>query len=85
MFVDGCYWHGCPDHHTKPATNPEYWADKIARNIERDAETTDYLEQEGLDGPEILGTRGPGVGGPIACRSRSARHSEGKRTNPING
>ena len=47
VFVDGCYWHGCPEHHTQPATNPEYWADKIARNIERDAETTDYLQQAG--------------------------------------
>ena len=47
VFVDGCYWHGCPEHRTQPATNPEYWADKIARNIERDAETTDYLQQAG--------------------------------------
>ena len=47
VFVDGCYWHGCPDHHTQPATNAEYWAAKIAGNIERDAETTAYLEQAG--------------------------------------
>lgn len=47
MFVDGCYWHGCPDHYTQPATNRKYWADKIARNIERDAETTAYLQQAG--------------------------------------
>ena len=47
MFVDGCFWHGCPDHHTQPATNSPYWADKIARNVERDAETTKYLRQAG--------------------------------------
>ena len=47
VFVDGCYWHGCPEHHTQPATNSEYWADKIARNVERDAETTDRLQQAG--------------------------------------
>ena len=47
VFVDGCYWHGCPEHHTQPATNSEYWAAKIARNIERDAETTAYLNQAG--------------------------------------
>ena len=47
MFVDGCYWHGCPDHYTQPATNRKYWADKIARNIERDAETTAHLQQAG--------------------------------------
>ena len=47
VFVDGCYWHGCPEHHTQPATNSEFWADKIARNVERDAETTTYLQQAG--------------------------------------
>ena len=47
VFVDGCYWHGCPDHHTQPATNAQYWADKIARNVERDSETTAYLQQAG--------------------------------------
>ena len=47
VFVDGCYWHGCPDHHTQPATNSQYWANKIARNVERDNETTAYLQQAG--------------------------------------
>ena len=47
VFVDGCFWHGCPDHGTRPATNSQYWDDKIARNIERDAETTTYLRQAG--------------------------------------
>ena len=47
VFVDGCYWHGCPEHHTQPATNSEYWADKIAGNISRDAETTDHLQRAG--------------------------------------
>ena len=47
VFVDGCYWHGCPDHHTQPATNSQYWADKIARNIESDSETTAYLQRAG--------------------------------------
>ena len=47
VFVDGCFWHGCPDHHTQPATNSRYWADKIARNVERDSETTAYLQQTG--------------------------------------
>ena len=47
VFVDGCFWHGCPDHHTQPAANARFWADKIARNVERDAETTAYLRQAG--------------------------------------
>ena len=47
VFVDGCFWHGCPAHHTGPATNPQYWADKIADNVERDIETTAYSQQAG--------------------------------------
>lgn len=36
MFVDGCFWHGCPDHGTSPKTNAGYWRAKIGRNVERD-------------------------------------------------
>lgn len=47
VFVDGCYWHGCPEHFSTPATNTEYWSGKIARNRERDADTDARLRQEG--------------------------------------
>lgn len=47
VFVDGCFWHGCPDHHTVSRTNPEFWADKVRRNRERDSETDLLLEQAG--------------------------------------
>jgi DNA mismatch endonuclease (patch repair protein) len=43
VFLDGCYWHGCPDHGTSARTNAHYWASKIARNQERDAETDRLL------------------------------------------
>lgn len=36
VFIDGCYWHGCPDHCRIPASNREYWTAKIGRNMERD-------------------------------------------------
>ena len=47
VFVDGCYWHGCPEHHTQPSTNSQYWADKIAGNTARDADTTARLKEAG--------------------------------------
>jgi len=47
VFIDGCFWHGCPDHGTTPRTNSEFWSAKIARNRERDAETDLRLHQEG--------------------------------------
>ena len=43
VFVDGCYWHGCPEHGTMAKTNADYWDAKIARNRERDAETDKLL------------------------------------------
>lgn len=47
VFVDGCFWHGCPDHHTQAKANADYWSDKVRRNRERDAETTEVLGREG--------------------------------------
>lgn len=47
VFVDGCFWHGCPDHHTVARTNANYWAEKVLRNGERDRETDDLLERAG--------------------------------------
>jgi DNA mismatch endonuclease, patch repair protein len=36
VFVDGCFWHACPQHGTKPAANTWYWEPKLARNVQRD-------------------------------------------------
>ncbi len=47
VFLDGCFWHGCPEHFHLPATNPEYWGPKIAANAARDAETDRLLVSEG--------------------------------------
>lgn len=38
VFLDSCFWHGCPQHLRMPKSNKEYWVAKIRRNIERDAE-----------------------------------------------
>jgi len=38
LFIDGCFWHGCPRHLRIPAANRAYWVRKIARNVERDRE-----------------------------------------------
>lgn len=47
VFLDGCFWHGCPDHFHLPATNQAYWGPKIAGNAARDAETDRLLVAEG--------------------------------------
>lgn len=47
VFVDGCFWHGCPDHGTTSRTNTEYWLPKLARNRDRDFETGQHLKAAG--------------------------------------
>jgi DNA mismatch endonuclease, patch repair protein len=36
VFVDGCFWHACPDHGGQPSVNQSYWGPKLRRNVERD-------------------------------------------------
>jgi DNA mismatch endonuclease, patch repair protein len=47
IFVDGCFWHGCPIHSHIPKSNQEYWVPKLTRNIERDKLTDQGLKKEG--------------------------------------
>ena len=47
VFIDGCFWHGCPEHFTKPNTRSAWWAEKIAQNRARDRRTTVSLEARG--------------------------------------
>jgi len=47
VFVDGCFWHGCPTHGTIPKTNREFWEKKISRNSERDKEVNRQLSDKG--------------------------------------
>lgn len=47
VFVDGCFWHGCPEHFIPPKANADYWAQKIEGNQKRDANTNDVLKDAG--------------------------------------
>jgi len=47
VFVDGCFWHGCPDHGCQPRVNDWYWQPKIAGNKRRDVDTKHQLEAAG--------------------------------------
>jgi DNA mismatch endonuclease (patch repair protein) len=47
--VDGCFWHGCPEHYRLPKTNTEYWQAKIERNQARDAAATAALQEAGWE------------------------------------
>lgn len=47
VFVDGCFWHGCPKHATMPKTHGAFWMAKLARNKTRDREVTRALRAAG--------------------------------------
>ncbi len=64
VFIDGCFWHGCPQHGTASKSNAEYWATKIAGNIQRDLATDRLLVEAGWlvirawehDDPQLVAT-----------------------------
>lgn len=66
VFVDGCFWHGCPEHH-RPAVgeNADFWSSKVEANRSRDAETNGLLTDAGWkvirawehEGPEVVAER----------------------------
>lgn len=47
IFMDGCFWHGCPIHSHIPESNREYWLPKLKKNIERDAAKNEQLRIKG--------------------------------------
>lgn len=47
VFVDGCFWHGCPVHRHAPVRNADFWAAKVEHNHARDALVTEALEADG--------------------------------------
>jgi DNA mismatch endonuclease, patch repair protein len=47
VFVDGCFWHGCPEHGTWPKANGEWWRSKILTNASRDRDTNERLRSAG--------------------------------------
>jgi DNA mismatch endonuclease (patch repair protein) len=49
VFVDGCFWHSCPQHGSKPAVNAGYWDPKLRRNVERDRAADTALAAAGWE------------------------------------
>lgn len=47
VFVDGCFWHRCPEHGELPQSNRAFWAEKLSRNVARDRENDRALEKNG--------------------------------------
>ena len=69
VFVDGCFWHGCPRHYTAPAGHAAFWRRKLVANRTRDRLVTRTLTRAGLEGAPDLGARSDGRRSPsrLAC------------------
>lgn len=83
VFIDGCFWHGCPAHATAPKTNADWWAAKLARNIERDAETDAILADANWSVVRVWEHEEPGAAAArvqetlVAASAESARDHRG--------
>ena len=47
VFIDGCFWHQCPEHGVMPASNRDFWEPKLRANVQRDRRQTAQLEEDG--------------------------------------
>lgn len=47
VYVDGCFWHSCPEHATIPKNNRDWWIDKLGTNVRRDRDTDRQLGEAG--------------------------------------
>lgn len=77
VFLDGCFWHGCPQHHTVAATNAGFWADKVTANRRRDADTDRLLADAGWISLRIWEHEDPGEAAQrVRAVVRSARSDQ---------
>ena len=60
VFVDGCYWHGCPDHHRPARQNSGFWIQKIETNRQRDSDINQLLTQVGWEVIRVWEHEDPG-------------------------
>lgn len=79
VFVDGCFWHGCPEHGNQPKTNEAWWAAKLQRNRDRDADTDRRLLAAGWLPVRVWEHEDPAVAAAdlsalVAARRRPHRH-----------
>ena len=62
VFVDGCFWHSCPDHGSTPKTNSEWWREKLDTNVNRDHATNEALRKGGWEVVRIWEHEDPAAG-----------------------
>lgn len=90
VFIDGCFWHSCPQHATHPKANSSWWQQKLTRNALRDQETTRHLESQGWqvlrfwehEAPEWVADQ---ISRAVETRSRKTRPAHSATPAPSSG
>jgi DNA mismatch endonuclease (patch repair protein) len=85
VFVDGCFWHGCSEHKTIPASNREFWEEKIGGNIRRDADTRRRLTEAGWLYIQVWEHDDPDRAASSIADSVTARRQDVTRAKPYAG
>jgi DNA mismatch endonuclease, patch repair protein len=78
VFVDGCFWHGCPSHATWPKNNADFWRAKIVTNQQRDRDTDSRLRADGWEVVRVWAHEAPReAASKVAAlvRARTAKRS----------
>ncbi|HEU4974156.1 MAG TPA: very short patch repair endonuclease [Baekduia sp.] len=84
VFVDGCFWHMCPEHSTMPASNAEWWRAKLEGNRARDRRTDELLREEGWTVVRIWEHEDPeAAAGRVAEIVRLAREHTNARSRSV--
>jgi len=77
VFVDGCFWHACPEHGTRPRANTAYWRPKLAQNIARDRRNDETLRALGWNVIRVWEHEDPGLAARRVARVvRRSRRNE---------
>lgn len=67
VFIDGCFWHGCPEHFVIPKTRTDFWLAKIDSNRRRDRDTDARLGELGLTSLRVWEHTDPGIASAMVC------------------
>lgn len=87
VFVDGCFWHGCPQHGRVPKVHNDYWATKLGRNVQRDRAADEHLRAAGWTVVRVWEHLTPeeGVEQVIAVLGNARGAGHRPRATPISG
>jgi DNA mismatch endonuclease (patch repair protein) len=80
VFVDGCFWHSCPEHGTRPTANGDWWGRKLALNVERDRRNDGELGAAGWTVIRVWEHEPPSDGADRICAAADAARATLYRT-----